>query len=98
VRYPLAIISGSAIYAVALYIGFRSGHFDMVLFRYVLVIVSAIMVVAVSKPWRTDDRHSKSLLRLGAAWLATIGCVILVFAINYIFTFWYGCSQENCMP
>jgi dolichyl-phosphate-mannose--protein O-mannosyl transferase len=98
VRYLLATIGGSATYAGALYIGFRSGHFDMVLFRYVLVIVSAITVVAVSKPWRAHDCHSNSLLRLGAAWLATIGCVILVFAINYIFTFWYGCSQENCMP
>jgi dolichyl-phosphate-mannose--protein O-mannosyl transferase len=70
----------------------------MVLFRYVLVIVSAIMVIAVSKPWRAHDRHSNSLLRSAAAWMATIGCLILVFAINYIFTFWYGCSQENCMP
>jgi NhaP-type Na+/H+ or K+/H+ antiporter len=98
VRYLLAIIVGSAIYAGVLYLGVRSGHFDMVLLRYVLVIVSAVMVVAISKPWRARDRHSNSLLRSGAAWLATVGCVILVFAISYIFTFWYGCSQVTCMP
>lgn len=70
----------------------------MVLFRYYLVVISSAVVVAVSRPWKGGNRHGKSLFWSGVAWLTTVGCVIFVFAINFIFTFWYGCSQVNCMP
>jgi hypothetical protein len=98
VRYLLAILSGTVLFAGALALGYRSGLFDMVLLRYSLVLISSAVVVWVSRPWKGSNRHSNSLFWSGMAWLATVGCVILVFAINFIFTFWYGCSQENCMP
>jgi hypothetical protein len=97
-RYFLAIISGSVVFAGALPLGYRSGLFDMVLFRYSLVVISSAVVVAVIRPWEGGNRHSNSAFWSSVAWLATVGCVIFVFAINFIFTFWYGCSQENCMP
>ena len=97
-RYLLAIISGSVVFAGALPLGYRSGLFDMVLFRYFLVVISSAVVVAVSRPWKGGNRPGNSLFWWGLRWLATVGCVILVFAINFIFTFLYGCSQENCMP
>lgn len=97
-RFLLAIISGSVVFAGALPLGYRSGLFNMVLLRYSLVVISSAVVIAVSRPWNRGDRHRNSILSSGLAWLATLGCVFLVFAINFIFTFWYGCSQENCMP
>jgi hypothetical protein len=78
--------------------GYRSGLFDTVLLKYSLVLVSSAVVVAVSRPWKSGDAHSNSFLRSSLAWAATLGCVILVFAVNFLFTFWYGCSHENCMP
>lgn len=97
-RYLLAIISGSVVFAGALPLGYRSRFFDIVLLKYSLIVISSVVVVAVSRPWTGGNRHSNSLFSSGLAWLATIGCVFFVFAINFIFLFWYVCSREVCMP
>jgi hypothetical protein len=97
-RYLLAIVSGAALFAAAFPVGYHSGRFDMVLFRYSLILLSSLVVVAVGRPWQATSHQGDSPFRLAVAWLLTLGCVIFVFAINYIFTFLYGCSHENCMP
>jgi NADH:ubiquinone oxidoreductase subunit 2 (subunit N) len=98
VRYLLAVIGGSIVFIAVLPLGYRSGFFDMDLLKYSLVVISSAVVVAVSRPWKGSNRHDNSLFWSGVAWLATVGCVIFVFAINFIFLFWYACSRENCMP
>ncbi len=97
-RCLLAIISGSVVFAAALPVGYRSGLFDIDLLKYSLIVISAVVVVAVSRPWTGRNRHGNSPFWTGMRWLATIGCVIFVFAINFIFLFWYACSREVCMP
>jgi hypothetical protein len=97
-KYLFAIISGSVVFAGALPLGYRSGLFDMVLFRYSLIVISSAVVVTVSRPWKSGDGRSNPLLWSVVAWLATVGCVIFGFAINFIFSLWYGCSHEVCMP
>jgi hypothetical protein len=97
-RYLVATASGLVLCACGLFIGNRLGVLDTLLFPPCLLSICAAVVIAVSKPWFSSDGRARPLGRLTVAWLAAIGCLILVVVIGGVAGFLYTCSRVSCMP
>jgi hypothetical protein len=93
-RYLVAIISGLVVFACVALVIDRFPGFQTDLAKYLLLLVSAAVVIAVSKPWAVGIRHPNSLAWLVAAWLATIACVILVLLVGVLGAVFYGLAKS----
>jgi hypothetical protein len=93
-RYLVAIISALLVFACVALVLDRFPGFQTDLAKYLLLMVSAAVVIAVSKPWAIGIRHPNSLAWLVAAWLATIACVILVLLVGVLGAVFYGLAKS----
>ena len=93
-RYLVAIISTLVVFACIAVVFDRFPGFQTDLAKYLLLIVSAAVVIAVSKPWTVGIRHPNSAAWLIAAWLATIACVILVLLVGVLGSIFYGIAKS----
>jgi hypothetical protein len=97
-RYLVATVGGWVFCACGLFVGGRVGVLDTPLFPPALLFLSAAVVIVVSRPWFAEDGRTRPIWRLATAWLAAIGCVILVLVVGGIGGFLYACSKTVCMP
>jgi hypothetical protein len=91
-RYLAAIVTALAVFAGGLFVVYRLGALETDLFKYLLLVISAAIVIAVSRPWAVGIHHTKSAAWSVAAWLAAIACVIIVLAIDIGGAILYGNS------
>jgi divalent metal cation (Fe/Co/Zn/Cd) transporter len=92
-RYLVAIISGLVVFACFAIVVDRFPGLQTDLAKVLLLLVSAAVVIAVSKPWTAGIRRPNSPARLAAAWLATIACVILVLLVGVSGAVFYGIAR-----
>jgi hypothetical protein len=94
-RYLVAVISALAVFVCIAVVVNRFPGLQTDLAKYLLLLVSAAVVIAVSKPWAVAIRHPNSLAWLVAAWLATIACVILVLLVGVSGAVLYGIGRSH---
>ena len=93
-RYLVAIISALGVFACVALVFDRFPGIQTDLAKYLLLMLSAAVVIAVCKPWAVGIRHPNSLAWLVAAWLATVACVILVLLVGVLGAIFYGIAKS----